>query len=52
MVWDFYNLTATQILREIKFCSIETVKNVNLAILEGLNFDLGKFVQFFNAHND
>ena len=23
-----------------------------LAILEGLNFDFGKFVQFFNAQND
>ena len=41
-----------EILREIKFWGIETVKNVICCSFKGLNFDFGKFVQFFNAQND
>ena len=40
----FDDFTTTQILREIKFWWIETVKNVIFC-----NFDFGQFDQFYKA---
>ena len=45
--------TATEVLLEIEFWCIATVKNVSFGNFRGssLNFDFGKFMQVFNAQN-
>ena len=37
-MWKFYNLAATQNLREIKFWCIQKVKNVNFGIFGDSEF--------------
>ena len=45
-MWKFYNLPATQILRENKFWRIQMVQKCPfLTILEVLNFDFSRFEQ-------
>ena len=46
MVWEFYNFSAIQILRELKFWWIQRVNNVIYGTLEVLNFDFSNFEQF------
>ena len=48
-VWRFYNLLATQILREIKFWLFKRSKKSFLAFLEVLNFDLSNFETFLKS---
>jgi len=50
-VWQFKNLIATQILREVKFGNFRGSKTAILAILEALNFESGENSTFESIEN-